>query len=187
MLPMNVALRRPMSLDEFLVWEQGQELRHEFDGLQPVAMTGGTIAHSVIATNIVVALDPKLRQSCRAFQSDLKIIVEGRVRYPDVTVTCAPVADSSDIVPDPVVVFEVLSASKAVVDRGLKVAEYQSTPSIQHYVMVEQTRAEATVLSRDGDGWTETFIAGLTGVVSLSALGVSLSMAEIYRRVSVDG
>ena len=184
---MNVALRRPMSLDEFLVWEQGQELRYEFDGLQPIAMTGGTIAHSVIATNIVVALDPRLHEPCRAFQSDLKIIVQGRVRYPDVTVTCAPVVDSSDVVPDPVVVFEVLSASTAVVDRGLKASEYQSTPSIQHYVMLEQTRAEAMVLSRDGDGWTETPIAGLTGVLSLSVLDVSLPMAEIYRRVGVDG
>ena len=176
-----------MSLNEFLLWEQGQELRYEFDGVQPVAMTGGTIAHSVIATNIVVALDPKLREPCRAFQSDLKIIVQGRVRYPDVAVRCAPVADSADVVPDPVVVFEALSASTAVVDRGLKAAEYQSTPSIQHYVIVEQTRAEALVLSRDGDGWTETLIAGLSGVVSLSALGVSLPMAEIYRRIRVDG
>ena len=150
-------------------------------------MTGGTIAHSVIATNIVVALDPTLREPCRAFQSDLK---DHRARpraLPDVTVTCAPVADSSDIVPAPVVVVEVLSASTAVVDRGLKAAEYLSTPPIQHYVMVEQTRAGALVLSRDGDGWTETLIAGLTGVVSLSALGVSLPLAGIYRRVRVDG
>lgn len=39
---MNVALRRPMSLDDFLDWEERQELRYEFDGFQPVAMTGGT-------------------------------------------------------------------------------------------------------------------------------------------------
>ena len=30
------------TLEEFLDWERGQELRHEFDGVQPVAMTGGT-------------------------------------------------------------------------------------------------------------------------------------------------
>ena len=43
---MNVALRKPMSLAEFLAWEERQELRYEFDGFQPVAMTGersGTI------------------------------------------------------------------------------------------------------------------------------------------------
>ena len=39
---MNVALRKPMTLEAFLAWEERQELRYEFDGFQPVAMTGGT-------------------------------------------------------------------------------------------------------------------------------------------------
>ena len=38
---MNVALRRPMTLPEFLAWEERQELRYEFNGFQPVAMAGG--------------------------------------------------------------------------------------------------------------------------------------------------
>jgi hypothetical protein len=41
MRKINVALRKPMSLNEFLAWEERQELRYEFDGLQAVA-TGGT-------------------------------------------------------------------------------------------------------------------------------------------------
>ena len=172
-----------MSLDEFLAWERGQELRYEFDGSQPVAMTGGTVAHSAIATNIIVALDSRLPDPCRAFQSDLKVIVQGRVRYPDVTVTCTPVMDSADIVPEPVVIFEVLSASTAVVDRGLKATEYQATSSIQHYVTVEQTQAEALIKSRDGDGWIGRTVVGLDGVLRLSTLNVELPMAEVYRRI----
>jgi hypothetical protein len=42
---MSVAMQMPMSLAEFLAWEEHRELRYEFDGLEPVAMTGGTIAH----------------------------------------------------------------------------------------------------------------------------------------------
>ena len=38
---MKIALRRPMSLAEFLAWEKRQELRYEFDGFQPVAMWAG--------------------------------------------------------------------------------------------------------------------------------------------------
>ncbi len=53
---MNVALRRPMTLDEFLAWERRQELRYEFDCARAVAMTGGTVEHSEIATNLVEAL-----------------------------------------------------------------------------------------------------------------------------------
>src|SRR4029079_14807364 len=93
---MRGALRKPMTLAEFLVWERAQELRYEFDGFQPVAMTGGTIAHSVIATNIVRALRDPLRGSpCRAFLGDLKILAAGRVRYPDTVVTCSPVANDA--------------------------------------------------------------------------------------------
>lgn len=69
---MNPALRRPMSLDEFLAWERGQELRYEFDGIRPAAMTGGTVEHSVIAANLVRALEDRLRgKPCRAFRGDL--------------------------------------------------------------------------------------------------------------------
>ena len=38
----SVARERTMSLEEFLAWEERQELRWEFDGLAPRAMTGGT-------------------------------------------------------------------------------------------------------------------------------------------------
>ena len=38
---MNIAMRKPMTLQEFLAWEDRQELRYEFDGFQPIAMTGG--------------------------------------------------------------------------------------------------------------------------------------------------
>ncbi|MEJ0044833.1 MAG: hypothetical protein WDN04_00735 [Rhodospirillales bacterium] len=34
---MSVALHTPMTLAEFLVWEERQELRYEFDGFAPVA------------------------------------------------------------------------------------------------------------------------------------------------------
>lgn len=118
---MNVALRRPLTLDEFLAWERGQELRYEFDGVRAVAMTGGTVDHSVIATNLVRGLEDRLRgKPCRAFRGDLKIVVAGRIRYPDAVVTRSPVPRGTDIVPEPVVVFEVLSASIAATDRIAK-------------------------------------------------------------------
>jgi hypothetical protein len=32
---MNIALRKPMTLEQFLAWEGRQELRYEFDGSSP--------------------------------------------------------------------------------------------------------------------------------------------------------
>ena len=53
---MSNALRKPMTLDEFLAWEERQELRYEFDGFQPVAMTGGTFAHDAVSINLAVVV-----------------------------------------------------------------------------------------------------------------------------------
>ncbi len=79
---MSVSVRRPMTIDEFLAWEEGQELRWEFDGFEAVARTGGTAGHSA-----------------------------GSIRYPDAFVVCSPVLRNETVVTDPVVVFEVLSPS----------------------------------------------------------------------------
>ena len=60
---MTIALRRPMTLEEFLVWEDRQELRYEFDGSRPVARPGGTAAHSAIQRNLLFQLTGALRVS----------------------------------------------------------------------------------------------------------------------------
>ena len=45
--PMNLAVRKPMTLAEFLAWEERAEQRYEFDGVDPVAMAGGTATHAI--------------------------------------------------------------------------------------------------------------------------------------------
>ena len=50
---MSIALRLPTTLDEFLAWEERQDLRYEFDGWQPVGMTGGTVAHELISGTLL--------------------------------------------------------------------------------------------------------------------------------------
>jgi Uma2 family endonuclease len=75
----------------------------------------------------------------------VQIIAASSVRYPDAVATCSNAERWADIVAEPVVVFEILSPSTASVDRVTKNQEYRATPSIQRYVMLEQTRIAATV------------------------------------------
>ena len=183
---MSTTVRRPLTLDAFLDWERRQDLRYEFDGVQAIAMTGGTVAHSVIGTNLVRALQDQLRgKPCRAFRGDVKIIVDGRVRYPDALVTCSPVLSSADIVPEPVVVFEIISPSTANVDRIVKNQEYRATPSILHYAMIEQVQMAATVFSRNGSDWSGRVIAG-AATIALPEIGVDLPLADLYAGLELD-
>ena len=79
-----------MTLAEFLEWEERQPLRYEFDGVGPVAMTGGTAGHADIQANLATALRTRLRGSpCRFYGSDLKFqVAEGNIPYSDGMVLC---------------------------------------------------------------------------------------------------
>ncbi len=178
---MNLALRRPMALAEFLEWEERQPLRYEFDGVGPVAMTGGTAGHADIQANLAAALRTRLRGNpCRFYGSDLKFqVAEGHVRYPDGMVVCSPVDRTATVVYDPVVVFEVLSPSTAGNDRIVKAREYQATPSVQRYVMLEQDAVGATVYARCGEAWTHEILVA-DSILALPEIGVSLPLTELY-------
>jgi Uma2 family endonuclease len=177
---MNIALRRPMSLAEFLAWEERQELRYEFDGFQPVAMVGGTAAHATVQRNLVTALTNRLRGSrCQPFGCELKIEVAGSIRYPDAFVVCTPVERNAKVVHDPVVIFEVLSPGTARVDRVTKNAEYRQTDSILRYVMLEQDSQAATVFAREGDRWVGSLLTG-EAVLSMPEIGIEVPLAELY-------
>jgi len=83
---MNIAVRKPrMMLEAFFAWAQTQDIRYEFDGFEPVAMTDGTANHSQITQNILAALRSRLRGSdCRPLGPDAGVATEGgAVRYPD--------------------------------------------------------------------------------------------------------
>jgi hypothetical protein len=50
---MSVTSRvQAMTRDQFFDWAETQDARYEFDGFEPVAMTGGNINHNRIAFNI---------------------------------------------------------------------------------------------------------------------------------------
>ncbi|MEJ7715979.1 MAG: hypothetical protein WKF40_09900 [Thermoleophilaceae bacterium] len=107
---MNVALRQRMTLQEFLAWEERQELRYEFDGFSPVAMTGGTVGHDRISMNLAVVLGgPAARQALSPLRQQPQDRGHGPHPLPRrVRVPAALRCRSSTVTSDPVVIFEVL-------------------------------------------------------------------------------
>ena len=66
----------------------------------------------------------------------MKIITERTVRYPAGLVTCNPGTNVIFSLPNPVVIFEVLSPSTAGTDHITKNREYAAIASVQRYVML---------------------------------------------------
>jgi len=173
-----------MTLAEFLEWEERQPMRYEFDGVGPVAMTGGTAGHADVQRNLAIAVGGRLRgKPCRFYGSDLKFrVAEGHVRYPDGMVVCSAVDRTATVIHNPAIVFEVLSPSTTRDDRIVKAREYQATPSVQRYVMLEQDAVSATIYARSGETWTHEILVA-DSILALPEIGVSLPLAELYEGI----
>jgi Uma2 family endonuclease len=186
---MNIASRKPrMTREEFLVWAQAQDIRYEFDGFEPVAMTGGTANHSQITQNILVALRARLRGSdCRPLGPDAGVATEGgAVRYPDALVTCAKFRGDAQIIPGVVVVFEVPSPTSGRTDRIIKLREYRAIGTIRCYVILEHNSAGLTVFTRRGEGqdWTARALT-IEDILQLPEIGIEIPVAELYENVDL--
>ena len=112
---MSVAIKHaPMTLEEFLAWESKQETRYEFNGVEPVDMTGNSHFHSVIQTNLLRALGNQLAgKPCHPVGSESKLRTSNTVRYPDAMVICRAARYQEYVIDDPTVVFEILSDTTA--------------------------------------------------------------------------
>ena len=181
----NIA-EKLMSLDEFLAWERDEPKRYEYAGGVVTMMTGGSLDHSTIASNLWTVLRDQLRGGTgRAFRGDTKVIANNSLRYPDLSVTCTPVRGNDDVVLDPILVVEVVSPSTEREDRGRKKFDYFATPSIRQYAIVEQDARRIDLYTRTDTSWTDEIIEG-NAVLKLSSIGVEVSLDTIYQDTELD-
>jgi Uma2 family endonuclease len=175
-----------MSLDEFLAWEREQPERYEYAGGVITMMTGGSLDHSTIASNLWTAVRDRLRgTTCRAFRGETKVIANRSIRYPDLSVTCSSVRGNDDIVLKPVLVVEVISSSTEREDRGRKKFDYFATLSIQQYAIVEQDERLVDLYTRAATGWANEIVEG-GAIFRLFAIGVEISLDAIYEDTELD-
>ena len=179
-----------VSPEEYLERERIAETKHEYINGEIVAMAGGSLAHSLIAANIITALNNRIRgKGCHVFTSDARVAVRWGelIAYPDVSALCGPPAyfdDHRDTITNPVFVAEVLSPSTKNYDRGTKLRLYRMMPSFVECLLVEQTPVEVEHWRRLEHGdWLLSTIRDNAGVLKLQSLGCELPIADIYHGV----
>ena len=186
--PMDNALRESWTQEEFFNWAQGQESRYEFDGFEPVAMTGGNAGHALGIRGLHRALDARLRQGpCQFLGTEAGVeTINKAVRYPDALITWSKFNRADLAIPGVIVVFEVTSPSPSSIraDRIEKVAEYAAVPSILRYVIVETAKIELTVLERthSDEPWRTTILSK-EAILQIPELGIEIPVAEIYEDI----
>ncbi len=171
-----------MSLDEYLAWEEGNAVKHEYVSGEAYAMSGVTVRHNLITLNVVRALHAVARRrGCRMLATDVKLRAGAdRIYYPDAMMVCGAAASVELVIDEPSLVVEVTSPSTRATDRREKLDAYMRLPSLRSYLIIEQRRRHALIYTRDASaGWTRDEIAG-TGDVGIAFLDTPLSLDDIY-------
>lgn len=177
--------------EQYLEIERAAEFRSEFLESEMFAMSGGSMNHAGLQTNIVVGLTLALRgQPCRTFGSDFRIKISSRMyTYPDVSVVCGKplLADEhQDNLLNPVAIFEVLSPSTEKYDRGLKFQHYRTIDSLRDYILVDQSQIRIEQYTRRPDGtWSLRDYQTLEEELKIEAIGVSIPLRQIYDRIEL--
>ena len=127
-----------------------------------------------------------MRKTCFIYDDTLQVGVGGSVRYPDAFVAFGQFPNSARQADHPVVVFEVLSPSTAIMDHIVKALEYRSTPSIKRLVLVEQDRIEVLVEAREDDRWRPKLYIDPDAAIEMPEIGISVPLRELYEGV-IDG
>ena len=180
-----------LSPAEYLAFERTQtDARHEYLNGEISAMSGASLVHNIIVSNLVIILGIQMRgRSCNVFASDMrvKIPVTGLYTYPDIAALCgAPELEdeAADTLLNPSVIAEVLSPSTEAYDRGAKFAHYQSIASLQAYVLVSQDRPRIEMFLRRADGnWLYSVADVPDATVRLDTIDCELLLADVYQGI----
>ena len=180
--------RHYYSLEEYFALEKASDARFEYWDGDIVCMTGGTRAHGIISTNIVVSLGHSLRGGrCRAFTGDTAIWTPALppYRYPDASVACGELEfkniNGLDALVNPVLVVEVTSPSTIGRDEGEKFLAYQAIPTLREYLLVSQDEPRVTHYTRRENGvWERRDVTDMDASVELESVGCALKMRDIY-------
>jgi Uma2 family endonuclease len=178
-----------VSVADYLAGELRSPIKHEYRGGVVYAMTGVRNAHALIASNTLGAVGIRLRgRRCRAFNSDTKIRIRLPTQvlfyYPAVSVVCRPNPPTASFQDEPVVVCEVLSPRTRRIDEVEKKDAYQSIPSLEVYVLIEQETPQVIAFRRTEHGFVREIYQGLEAVLPLPEINVELPLAEIYETVA---
>jgi Uma2 family endonuclease len=181
---MSTLAHRRMTVDEFLVWAEGQDGRWELHNGVPYAMSPERSRRAEVKFAVQLALQRALQKAgipCHMLPDGVGVRVSEYVLYePDALVYCGPKLPGDAIeVPNPVIVVEVASPSTRRLDASVKLGGYFNLPSLHHYLIVDPEGPPVIHHGRPPLGPILTSIVH-EGTLSLAPPGVELSVAEFF-------
>ena len=184
----EVTVTMPMSVEDYIAFEESADVRHEYIKGQLIPIPGTTLAHNDLCINLVLLLRSLLQKgSYKIQQENVKVQISSKddYTYPDVVVTL----DERDfgqqyILKYPSVIFEVMSKTSRIDDAADKFIRYKNINSLQNYILVDSENIFVEVRSKQENGeWLSEIYLAADARFPISSLGVELEIPAVYEGV----
>ncbi|MDP3334236.1 MAG: Uma2 family endonuclease [Methylococcaceae bacterium] len=172
-----------ISVEEYLRGELLAESKHEYIDGDVFAMAGANENHNLLSGNFATELKNQLTgKPYKTFMSDMKVKVEESFFYPDVMVVCQEDNANDYYKTAPVIIVEVLSDATRRFDKTHKLSAYQQIPTLEEYVLIEQSFSEIQVFSRQNHWQSSYYYLGDS--ITFASLNVNVTVEDIYYQVN---
>jgi Uma2 family endonuclease len=180
---------KPMTLEEFLRWDDDTETRYELIGGFPVAMAPPAEAHRILAMRLGSRIDAALasRRPCNA-QIEAGVI---RPDYSDtyfeadIAATCEGNEAGRQAIKDPFLIVEILSPSTERHDRRVKLPAYRQISTMQEILLIASDGHYAELHRRSGAQWITEILRGADARLELTSVGLEIRFADLYEGIAL--
>jgi Uma2 family endonuclease len=184
--------KQKYTIEEYLQMERASEMKHEYYQGEIFAMAGASNRHITISSNLIAELHPRLKTSpCFPYGSDMRIHIPENTlfTYPDISIICGEIKTFDkdiDTALQPTILIEILSKSTRNYDLGGKFKLYRDIPTLKEYMLVDSEKIGVEIFRiNEHNHWELEEYKDLQEIVTLPAIGVSVSMEDIYARTKL--
>ncbi|MCD9188869.1 MAG: Uma2 family endonuclease [Pyrinomonadaceae bacterium] len=180
------------TVEEYLAFEREAAEKHKYINGEIVAMAGASREHNLIGTNLTFAFVGQLRgKTCEVYANDMRVRMNPEhYGYPDVVVVCGEpeFADNEfDVLLNPTVIIEVLSASTKLRDRTEKLEDFRKIESLQECLLVEQKKIFIQhYIKQTPNQWLLRIYENADEVVKMESVGCEIAVSDVYLQVKFD-
>jgi Uma2 family endonuclease len=179
------------SPEEYLELEVASVDRHEYIDGQIILMPGGLPNHNRLTVKLATLLEASLETEAGydVFAVDQRLWIPKRriYTYPDVMVAANPLVlqeGRKDSIMNPLAIAEVLSKSTQDYDRGEKFAAYRTIPSLQEYLLIDQSQVCVEhYIKTETREWRYLVHEDEIETFSFASIPCEISLSRLYNKV----
>lgn len=175
-----IELDTPLTEDEYFLFEEKSELKHELVNNTLYEMSGISKYHNRITLNILLLLRSLLKtETYELYFEGYKVKTpNGNFFYPDVLI-CHTDAHTY-YTEQPILIVEVLSNTTRKFYLTDKFIQYQKIEMLKYYLCIEPEQLVALFYYKQQDEWIAETLTKEEQIISLPELNISFNLKDIY-------